>query len=382
MALSATGLVQSFRLTNPNELGVLPTIELFKGATPVSLDTIRDLANYTLSNNGALTSSGGTGGSNIQSRPWTAIDQKYGAHADYTYKGFEKGKVPVTVMVGGSVDRVERTIDRPDYRYTLAATTGSALDALKDPLYVRDVALGFGSYEAMDPYLVYQLVQPTTSTLNAVDNRRFDEENDALYLRLDAKINPNFLLVGGVRYEKRTMDAYGVTGTPVRARASTSLVDFDSYYPSINFKYTPKRNIVVRGGYSQTIGVPDYGDVLPIFTASSTPTANDGVISVPEANLKPFRTNNYDLSVEYYLKNSGVVSLAAYRKDVSDFIISRSMTAAETAAVLASYGLNPADFGSTTGTTRENGPDTESLQGARSSATRKTCRSCRRLSTA
>jgi len=34
------------------------------------------------------------------------------------------------------------------------------------------------------------------------------------------------------------------------------------------------------------------------------------------------------------------------------------MSAAETAAVLAAYGLNPADFGGTTGTTRENGPDT------------------------
>src|SRR6478609_1833014 len=358
MALSATGLVQSFTLTNPNTLGTLPTIALFKGTTPVALDTIRDLANYTLSNNGALTASGGTGGSSIQSRPWTAIDQKYGAHADYTYKGFEKGKVPITVMVGGAVDKVKRTIDRPDYRYTLGATTGSALDALKDPLYVRDVALGFGSYEAMDPYLVYDTVKSSTSTLNAVDNRLITEENDAAYVRVDAKITPNFLLLGGVRYEKRTMDAFGETGTPVRARSSTALVDFDSMYPSISFKYTPQRNLVFRGGFSQTIGIPDYGDVLPIFTASSTPTASDGVISVPEADLKPFRTDNFDVGVEYYMKNSGVLSLSLYHKNVSDFIISRSLSAAETAAVLIAYGLNPADFGGTTGTTRENGPDT------------------------
>jgi len=64
------------------------------------------------------------------------------------------------------------------------------------------------------------------------------------------------------------------------------------------------------------------------------------------------------VSVEYYMKNSGVLSLSLYHKNVSDFIISRSLSAAETAAILAEYGLNPADFGSTTGTTRENGPDT------------------------
>lgn len=362
MALSATAPVQSFRLINPNTLGTLPAIELYKGSAAVPLDTIRDLANYTLSNNGALSATGGAGGANIQSRPWTAIDKKYGARADYTFKGFEKGKVPITIMAGATVDKVQRTIDRPDYRYTLAATTGSALDALADPGYTKDVALGFGSYDAMDPYLVYDLVKSTTSTLNAVDNRRIDETNDAGYVRIDAKINPNFLLIGGVRYEKRNMDAFGRTGTPVRARSSTSVVDFDSFYPSISFKYTPKRNLVFRGGFSQTIGIPDYGDVLPIFTASSTATASDGVISVPEENLKPFRTNNYDVSAEYYLKNSGVVSVSLYRKDVSDFIISRSLSAAETTAVLLSYGLNPADFGSTTGTTRENGPDT-TLQG-------------------
>jgi TonB-dependent receptor len=362
LALGATAPVQSFRLTNPLGLGTLPTIELFKGASPVDLSAIRDLANYTLSNNGALTATGGTGGANIQSRPWTAVDIKDGVRADYTYKGFESARMPLTVMIGTALDRTKRTIDRPDYRYTLAATTGSTLDALGDPQYTRDVALGFGSYEALDPYLVYQLVQPAVATLNAVDSRRFDETNDAAYVRLDLKVNPNFLLIGGLRYEKREIDAFGRTGTPVRARSSNAAIDFSSTYPSVSFKYTPKRNIVVRGGYSQTIGIPDYGDMLPIFTASSTSTASDGVISVPEANLKPFRTNNYDLNFEYYMKNAGLVTVSLYRKDVSDFIISRSLSAAETAAVLAEYGLNAADFGSTTGTTRENGPKT-SLQG-------------------
>lgn len=364
LPLSATGLISSFTLSSPNPLalGQIPTINLFAGTTPVSLDTIRDLANYTLSNNGALTSSGGAGGSSIQSRPWTAVDIKNGFRADYTYKGFEHARFPVTVMVGTAIDKTKRTINRPDYRYTLAATTGSALDALRDPLYSRDVAFGFGSYEALDPYLVYNLVQNTTSTLNAVDSRRIDETNAAYYVRVDATLRPDFLLIGGVRYESRDMTANGTTGTPVRARSSTSNVDFSSAYPSLSFKYTPKRNIVVRGGFSQTIGIPDYGDLLPIFTASSTSTASDGVVSVPASGLKPFRTNNYDLSFDYYLRNSGVITVSLYRKDVSDFIISRSLSAAETTAVLTSYGLNPADFGATTGTTRENGPKT-TLQG-------------------
>ncbi len=355
LALSPTGAVQSFTLTNPMNLGTLPTFDLFQGTTAVPLDYVRTLANYTLSNTGT-----GTG---AQSRPWTAIDIKDGVRADFTFKGFEAGKIPVTVMLGGAFDKTKRTIDRPDYRYAVASMTGTNLLSLIDPLYTRDVALGFGGFQAVDPYKVYDIVKNTAATLNLVDSRRFNEENDAAYVRVDAKVTPNFLLIGGLRYEKREVTAYGITGSPARARASTATVDFSSAYPSLNFKYTPKRNIVVRGGFSQTIGIPDYGDMLPIFTASSTGTAADGTISVPASNLKPFATNNYDLSFEYYMKNAGLITISLYRKDVSDFIISRSMTAAELATLYASYGLNPADFGTTaSGTIRENGPKT-SLQG-------------------
>lgn len=355
LALGATAPVQSFRVIQPMTLGKLPGIELYSGANLIPMDVARDLANYTLT--------GTATGTAIQSRPWTAIDLKDGARIDYTHKGFEHGSIPVTLMVGAASDKTKRTISRPDYRYTLAATTGTALDALKDPLYVRDVALGFGSYEALDPYKVYDLVKGTIPTLNLVDARRFDESNNAAYVRFDAKLQQDFILIGGLRYEKREVSAFGRTGSPARARDSTAKVDFSSTYPSLSFKYTPKRNIVIRGGISRTIGIPDYGDMLPTFTAATTATAADGAISVPASNLKPFATNNYDLNFEYYMKNAGLITVNLYRKDVSDFIISRSLTAAELSAIYTEYGLNAADFGTTTtGTLRMNGPKT-SLQG-------------------
>ena len=356
MVLTPT-TVQSFTVTNPMTLGVLPTINLYAGTTPVSLDYIRKLANYTLT--------AASGNTSLQSRPWTAYDYKNGVHADYTFKGFESGKIPVTVMLGTALDKTLRTIDRPDLRYALAATTGSALTAYGDPLYTRDVALGFGSYEALDPFLTYQAVQNTIPTLVAINKRRFDESNDAVYLRLDAKVLPNLSLIGGLRYEKRTIAATGTTGTPAQAllgrvKTSTANIDFAKTYPSLSFKYNPKRNIVVRGGFSKTIGIPDYVDILPNFVSTSTglPTAADGTVSVPAATLKPYGTRNLDLNFEYYLKNTGVISVSVFHKAVKDFIISRNMTAAEQASTYTLYGLNAADFGATTGLIRVNGPDT------------------------
>ncbi len=343
----------NFTLTNVNNLGVLPTITLAQGANSVPLDFIRNLGNYTLSNTST--------GTAFQSRPWTAIDEKNGARADYKID-FTDWKMPVTVMTGIEYDKTHRSIDRPDFRGTVPATTGAALLALQDTGYTKDVGLGFGPYGVVDPYKVWAAFSGVPMTLNVLDQRQIAEENKAAYARFDLHVNRDLVVVAGVRYEKRDIDATARTGNPTRARTETANLSFDSFYPSLSFKYTPRRDVVVRGGFSQTIGIPDYGELLPTFTVPTTSSSTDGVITVPSPNLKPYSTNNYDLSVDYYLKNSGVLTVSFFYKDVSDFIISRGMTAAELASTFALYGLNPADYGVTPGTIKENGAKS-SIQG-------------------
>ena len=266
-------------------------------------------------------------------------------------------------MTGYELDKTKRTIDRPDYRPIITSVTGAALVDLTDPLYTRDVVLGYGSYPALDPFKVYDAFKSSPWALNALDHRTFNETNNAAYARVDVSVTPDLLLLGGVRWEKRTVEANAITGTPVRARAAKANIDFDSFYPSLSFKYTPKREIVIRGGFSQTIGIPDYGEMLPTFTAAGTTTSTDGIISIPAGNLKPYSINNYDLNFDYYLKNSGVITLSVFRKDINDYIIGRAMSSTEIAAALTEYGLSAADFGiSPQGTTRENGPKTR-IQG-------------------
>ena len=336
----------NFTLNGTNDLGVLPVITLAQGANSVPLDFIRNLGNYTLSNTAT-----GTG---FQSRPWTAIDLKDGARADYKID-FAGLAVPVTFMTGGEVDETHRTINRPDFRGVVPATTGAALLALQDPNYTKDVGLGFGSYGAVDPFKAWSTFSTVPMTLNVLDIRDIKETNSAAYARFDLKLNRDLLLVGGIRYEKRKVDATARTGNPTRARTTTANLDFDALYPSLSFKYTPKRDLVVRGGFSQTIGIPDYGEMLPTFTVPTTSSSTDGVITVPSSHLKPYTTNNYDLSADYYLKNSGVITVSLFHKDIKDYIISRGMTAAELAQTFADYGLTPSDYGITPGTVKENG---------------------------
>ncbi|MGC4071814.1 MAG: TonB-dependent receptor [Nibricoccus sp.] len=345
----------SFTVNNPMSLGDIPTITLDRSGTAVPLDYVRSLSNYTLSN----TATGG----NFQSRQWTAEDTKKGVNGKYS---IDLAGLPFSFKVeaGFALDQTERSIDRPDLRAVIPATTGAALTALVDEGWNGDVGFGFGPVEAIDPYSVWKQFSNVTFNVNGYDKRNFDEDNTAGYVRLDAQVLPDLLVVGGVRWEEREIEASGVTGSPARARLSAANLSYDNWYPSIQLKYTPAyaREFVARAGYSMTVGHPDYSDLLPTFTVPDTVGGSNGTISVPSNELQPYTSHNFDVSVDYYIGRTGVAGISAFRKNVSDYITPRSMSQAERDAYLTSYGLTPSDFGNTPGTVKENGSKS-SLQG-------------------
>ena len=341
----------SFTLTGINQQ--LPTISLVNGTTPVPLDFIRSLANYTFSASGSNT--------NFQSRPWSAIDEKKGVDGSYIYE-LDHLPVPVKLETGFAVDNTDRFIDRPDLRGVFPAISGAALAALADPLYTRDVAYGFGSYQSVDPYKVWDAFKSKLTFVKADDVRNFAEKNTAGYLRADIKATPDLLLIGGTRWEKRDIAAEGQSRANSLSKLAHVNLDYSEWYPSLSFKYTPhvNRNIVVRGGVSRTVGHPDYVDLLPTITSESELGKKDGTINVPDPQLKPYFSINYDLSVDFYFKNSGVFSVYGYIKDVKNYITPRAMTAADIATIATDYGYNPAEFSS--GTVTANGGKSK-LQG-------------------
>lgn len=349
-----TGTYTNFTLSNVYNLGELANISLTRGGAPLSTDFIRNIGNYTFSN---------TTGTNLQSRPWTANDIKKGLNGSYSYE-IPTLPIPLTVEVGGAHDKVHRDIFRPDLRGNVSAVTGPTLTSLLDEGYDKDVALGFGSIQAPDPYKFWSAYASNLTVVNVIDTRVFNEKNDALYARLDAKVFPDLLLIGGVRWEKRTIDGSAQNLASTRSKLATVNLDHDAYYPSITLKYTPhyQRRLVARAGYSQTVGIPDYSELLPLATSSTAPGGNDATISIPSPKLKPYSSDNFDVAIDYYLGQSGVATVAVFRKEIKDFIISRGMTSQEVSEFVTAEGLNPADFTNGSFTLKENGSKS-TLQG-------------------
>ncbi|HWA26847.1 MAG TPA: TonB-dependent receptor [Lacunisphaera sp.] len=325
----------------------MPVISLTSTTgAPVPLNFLRTLGNFTFANTAT--------GTNFQSRPFTAFDTKDGVSGRYTHD-LDRLPVPVKLEAGFALDDTLRSINRKAIVGAIPAVSGSALQAVVDPNYTRDVAFGFGSFQAPDPFKVWDTYQASLNRVITDDFREFTETNRAGFLRADARATPDLLVVGGLRWEAHEIDAMAQSRANARSKLAKVNLRYDSLYPSLSFKYTPRanRNVVLRGGVSRTVGNPDYADVVPTILAETVPGLNDGSVTVPDPDLKPYFSNNLDLSVDYYFKNSGVFSVYGYVKDVKNYFIGDTMTAAELSAIIEDYGYDPTGISS--GTVVRNG---------------------------
>jgi TonB-dependent receptor len=311
----------------------LPTISVTQnGATP----DYRDLSNYSI------------GADAWRTRPFTSRELKQGGNLDYRHNF--KWAMPVAVQVGIRRDDTGRKIKREGFNASHPAITGGALGVYRDDDFSsEDLGLGFGAMEWLSPYKTYRAFPNITgvSTENVV--REIDEKNDAAYLRFDLRLTDQLTAVTGARYEEKTMDATAQDLRVARQRLTTAHLGYDGWYPSLNLKYTPRPDVVVRAGISRTIGHPDFADIIPTvtdFDASST--TSFGSLSIPNPDIQPYKVTNLDLTGEWYLSSSGVISGSVFQKKVDGFISRGAVGVLDTLpfgpAIAEEYGISPADM--------------------------------------
>lgn len=88
------------------------------------------------------------------------------------------------------------------------------------------------------------------------------------------------------------------------------------FFPSVHLRHTITDNLIARASWSTSIGRPSLGDLVPNFSASDT----ERTVSLDNPSLKPQYADSFDLSLEYYLKPVGQISVGLFRKDLTDFV--------------------------------------------------------------
>jgi len=168
--------------------------------------------------------------------------------------------------------------------------------------------------------------------------RGVQETTKGGYLQADAKgelFGLEYAANAGIRYAKTEQSSYGLV-SGVNATVTRS---YDDWLPSANLALYPTESTIVRFAVADVMTRPTLGSLTPGGSA-------DGFnYRVTSGNpfLDPYRATNYDLSLEWYFAPQAVLSVALFKKDVSTFTQSASITGATfTQTGLSASVLSPA----------------------------------------
>jgi TonB-dependent receptor len=135
-------------------------------------------------------------------------------------------------------------------------------------------------------------------------------------------------LLGGLRIEGTeatykanigTVDPTGTITTITPTSTSTSYVNF---FPSLQAKYNFTDELVGRAAFSTAIYRPGFNQI----SAAKTIDFSNGTISQGNPSLQPTTDYNFDLSLEYYLPNGGILSGGAFDKEYENYIVPTTLT--------------------------------------------------------
>ena len=94
---------------------------------------------------------------------------------------------------------------------------------------------------------------------------------------------------------------------------------YNNFLPSLNFKLNLTDQIIARAAASRSLTRPDMYDLRPTITYNVLrPGENQASGGNPD--LKPYLSDNYDLSLEWYFARSSYASLGGFRKNIKDFV--------------------------------------------------------------
>ncbi len=148
------------------------------------------------------------------------------------------------------------------------------------------------------------------------ETRSAIETSTGAYGQIDWNLDFSFIPVRGnfgVRYVETELESTGILS------GVETTVDFkyEDTLPAFNLAIEPREDMVVRVAAAKTIARPSLASLTPGGTIDASPPG----LSLNAGNpfLEPIRSNNFDLSFEWYPYDEALFSVALFKKDIQSF---------------------------------------------------------------
>ncbi|MBL6938835.1 MAG: TonB-dependent receptor [Alphaproteobacteria bacterium] len=134
-------------------------------------------------------------------------------------------------------------------------------------------------------------------------------------------------LIGGARLEQ-TVDhthawALGVDalGNPLPPTPVIGEKNYTSIFPSLQARYEIEPDLIARATWSSTLARPGFNQ----FTPATTFDLGSLTVTTGNPNLRAATANSFDVSVEHYLGEAGILSLGLFDKEISNYIVPHTL---------------------------------------------------------
>jgi TonB-dependent receptor len=178
---------------------------------------------------------------------------------------------------------------------------------------------------------------PTDPNADVVVDKLTTEETNAAYVQFNASFDlgdkpANF--AAGLRYEQTDVVSSAlvpiVTAITWNSANEYSLInsgsdftklkgDYDYVLPSIDFNVELTEEVILRLGYSETIGRPSWTQIQGGQTLDSV-RQGGGEGAQGDPGLLPLESTNIDISVEWYYGDGSYLSVAYFDKSIDNYI--------------------------------------------------------------
>ncbi|MDO6425879.1 TonB-dependent receptor [Thalassotalea sp. 1_MG-2023] len=144
----------------------------------------------------------------------------------------------------------------------------------------------------------------------------------------------------GVRIVETDVNSTGeIDGKP-----STGKKSYTNILPSINVVADVTEDLLVRFAAGSSVARPDYDQMK--MSASLVPTMGTATIGNPD--IEPYKSDQYDLGIEWYFDPSSLLGATLFKKNISDYIYTTAAQeslagCSETCLVTRSRNVGTAD---------------------------------------
>lgn len=264
---------------------------------------------------------------------WTTNGHNFVTKLNLTIP-YKIGNNSAIFKVGFKTKSMSNERHRPDdavvSNYTGAAAAGkltnfSGLPEVSDKLL--NGATNFGLGVDKDATINFfnagvGFTKDVAATRGSIDSYYFDAlENVTSGYAMTRIQFEKWMLLGGLRLERTSVNYKGniiqqdANGIWVSTTPTASTNSYTKVLPNIQAKFDLNRSTVLRSGLTFGYSRPNFTDLVPgRITSVLAQTVTDG-----NPNLAPAFSTNYDIVLEKYLSNLGILSAGVFYKNISKF---------------------------------------------------------------